>query len=264
MTTRKGIGAMFVVIVVIIVIVIGTLGFVMYGSSSPATAASSSSQTMSTTYYNELTNSTVRDLSLDVATNASTLSPGQALDISISLSNTTPAELNLTAVNDWVVSGFPVAMFPGCVGQEPVQFAIVAGNYSLDELRTASINTSAGAGIMCAEGGSIRYYAFSAESNSANLTGFFCTANCFPKAWTYQLVTNFTTSGYWIYPLNQSDILTPAHPSCTINGIPGGCITYNYPEEAPITDHQFVEGEYTLVVSDEWGQVVIVHFTVEG
>jgi len=221
-------------------------------TNSITSCPSSSSSTQSS--YTQLGN-----LQLNVKTNASALVEGNNLGIAISLNNIASVPLNISAGSDWTVPGFPIALFPGCLGTEPVEFMIVRGNLSLNDLRQASANTSIFDGG-CMEGGFVRYVLFRPDSSLANLTGDFCTANCYPKTSTYSLTTNFTVSGYWAYPVNSSeayDVETPA-PGCH------GCTTFNYPEVGPIAQHDFIAGTYTLVVSDERGQTVVIHFQVQS
>ena len=39
-------------------------------------------------------------------------------------------------------------------------------------------------------------------------------------------------------------------------------MTFNYPEVGATAEHPFTAGGYTLVVSDEWNQTVILHFNI--
>ena len=210
--------------------------------------------------------SPVSGLELDARINTSTLAAGQRLGITVSLYNSLSSGINLTASNDWKVPGFPVALWPGCFFQEPVEFMIVKGNFSLAELQEASVNTSVSVGG-CMEGGRVTSLLFQPGSSDANLSGTFCTAVCSSIRDTrYTLVSNFTVNGYWAYPVNASeaqDVFTPPQPECYVDGHPD-CVTYNYPEVGPIAQHSFVSGVYTLVVSDEWGQAVILHFNASS
>lgn len=97
----------FVVIVVVIVIAIGTIGFVMYDSSSvppPISATSSTSSTSSTSTSISATGSptsystsSASGLDLQIALNATTVEVGTPLSAQISLSNTLTANLSLAA-----------------------------------------------------------------------------------------------------------------------------------------------------------------------
>jgi hypothetical protein len=67
--------------------------------------------------------------------------------------------------------------------------------------------------------------------------------------------SNRTVSRYWNdmtingFELNS----TPVGP----NGA-----TFGFPEVAPLGQTPFAPGTYTLAVSDEWGQIVVLPFTV--
>ena len=146
-------------------------------------------------------------------------------------------------------------MWGGCDGLEPIEFMIVKENFSLGELQAASVNSTY-PGIFCVEGGGVTYVSFLPMSSNATTTGYFCIESCSPNHTSWNLSTNFSVNGYWTYPLNSSeanDIYTP---------VDGG-VSYNFPEVGPIAQHPFIAGWYTLVVSDEWGQVVLLHFSIE-
>ncbi|MGH9920914.1 MAG: hypothetical protein ACRD6W_18855, partial [Nitrososphaerales archaeon] len=40
------------------------------------------------------------------------------------------------------------------------------------------------------------------------------------------------------------------------------CTGFQYPEVGPFAQHGFIPGLYTLAVADEWGQAVVLHFSV--
>lgn len=267
-----------VVIALIIVLVMASAGAGYYIGSTrqPASTETTSAKTTSTlTTTPPLTRNTMMTggLELKVGANSTSLKVGQRLGITISLFNTLPTLLNLTATvpeanssytpQVWQVPGFPVAMWYSCVGVEPVEFMIVSGNQSVAGLHTASAATSIPQGT-CMEGGWVNYVSLHPMSSNAEETGVFCTANCHPSSSPFDLVTNFTVNGFWAYPINSSeanDVNTPAQPPCVESG-GGVCYTYNYPEVGPIAQHLFISGWYTLVVADEWGQTVLLRFSV--
>lgn len=204
------------------------------------------------------------------------LRSGEPLGISISLVNSLSTPLNLTAVSinltsfkvdGFQVNGLPVAMWGGCSGIEPIEFVIVKGNFSVGELQAASANSTYPA-ITCMEGGSVSYASFLPKSSNVTTTGDFCIAACSPNHESLNLSTSFSVDGYWGLPLNNTeanDIYTNSTASCySFPGHPVSCgVTYNYPEVGPIAQHHFTSGIYTLVVSDEWGQTVLLHFSAE-
>ena len=238
----------------LVVAVFGTDYFISSQQAPRATPTGSSS-------------SSIEGLILNASISSKTLNAGGTLGISISLYNSLSTGLNLSTVtygsSSWKVNGLPVAMWgSGCNGLEPVEFMIVKGNFSVGELEAASVNASYPE-MVCMEGGSILYASFLPMSTNATTSGYFCTAVCSPYHESFNLSTSFSVNGYWAYPLNNSeanDIYTPA--DC-YNQSPCGT-TYNYPEVGPEAQHTFTSGWYTLVVSDEWGQVVTLNFEVDG
>lgn len=269
---------------VIIVVIVSGMGAEYFagtrGSSESDTSATSvaysttlSAPTVSSTSQS---NSTApAGLELKATISPSTLNVSQLpevrveLLITISLYNSLPGDLVLTTgssaaeaavPNDFGVTGFPVAMWGACLSQEPVEFMVVKGNFSLSQLREASVNAST-AGITCEEGGSVSSIEFQPNSSIANTSGVFCVESCSYESFgSYKLSTNFTINGYWAYPLNSSEasdvFTTPQGPICE----PGPCLTYAYPEVGPTAQHIFTAGWYTLVVSDAWGQTDVLRF----
>jgi hypothetical protein len=228
--------------------------------STTAFSPASSSSTSTGPTANE----SVGSPELLVSANA-TIQEGQNLSIAIALVNPSPSSLIVGASDDWNVSGFPVAMWGGCQGLEPVEFMIVKGNYTLGDLHAASANASISQGG-CTEGGSVGVLLFQGEGSGADAKGTFCEASCSPDINHFDLDSNFTVSGFWAYPINASetaDVFTPPHPECFVSGRQD-CSTYNYPEVGPFAQHTFVPGWYTLAVSDEWGQAVLRSFEVRG
>ena len=226
--------------------------------------------TLSTSPSSPTVNSVASGLELRVSLNSTNLRVGQSLNVTVSLLNELPT-MNYVSIpssaeqvlGDFRIQGFPIAVWGGCFFPEPIQFVIVKGNYSLAQLEKLSTNTSEPS-IVCMEGGSVRYLAFQANSDVANISGTFCTAGCHPYEMpSVRMSSNFTVNGYWSYPLNKSeaeDLYTPYHDCITPSGNCG--ITFNYPEVGPIAKTFFSTGLYTLVVADAWGQVKLLNFAV--
>jgi hypothetical protein len=252
---EKGILA-FALVAGLVVAVIGVGSFTM-SNQQPATIAPTSSDSP-----------LVDSLILNVNISSRTLVTNGTLGITISIYNSLSTPLNLSTASynstSGKVNGLPVAMWGGCAGLEPVEFMIVKGNFSIAELQVASINSSYPE-IICMEGGSVSYVSFLPMSSNVTTTGYFCMASCFPNHGSWNLSTSFSVDGYWTLPLNSSeanDIFTPAQ-GCYSNGSsPPDCVTFNYPEVGPYSQHAFTPGTYTLVVSDEWGQTVLLQFSV--
>src|ERR1700733_12776919 len=161
-------------------------------------------------------------------------------------------------------------MMGGCEGEDPVEFMIVGGNYTLEQLSNVSAtnlnsdpNNPILVAVMCTAGGPINYLAFQPESSDVTTTGQVCTGACGLYHAQRNLDSSFTVAGYWAYPINSSeaaDVLTPINRSATSCEY-SNC-GYQYPEIGPLAQHAFIPGWYTLVVDDEWGDYYLLHFEV--
>ena len=197
-----------------------------------------------------LGNSTASSVSADgiqlaTSINATSLTSGEGLGVTLSISNTLPTANNVSTSDDWAFQGVPAALWPVCYSSVPAQVAVLSGNYSANELPLV-----AGAKFQyaCMEGGQISKVIFQPNSDEANLTGNICSLGCSSGPFgPYELSLNFTTDGYWDvqYLANSGNVpiigeLPPSQP-------------YALP---------FVPGVYTVAVGDEWGQVNVLHFQV--
>jgi hypothetical protein len=257
-------------VVIVAAVAVGTSSMTTGSSTIQSTTESSNStaKSSSTSTQSSSTNSSEEGLVLSAAANPQSPTADQNLSIAISLSNGRSTPINISVSNDWTINGFPVAMWGGCEGLEPIEFMVVRGNSSVEQLSSASANSSvyeaARYPFGCAEGGSESYLEFQPNSSLANATGTSCDGACSPESHVWNLTSTFSVSGYWAYSINSSeaeDAFTPPNPECMSSGIPD-CITFNYPEVGPFAQHAFVPGAYTLAVADEWGQTVVLHFTV--
>ncbi|HXW94173.1 MAG TPA: hypothetical protein VEJ19_00515 [Nitrososphaerales archaeon] len=240
-----------VVVIVLVAVSLGVGYFVSQQTAKTTPTVSSSSSAQGLILTTNISSNTIR--------------AGETLGISISLYNSLPRALNITAITNsssaWKIDGFPVAMWDGCTGMEPVEFMIIKGNYSYGEFQAAAANSYYPA-IFCAEGGSVLYISFPPMSSNVTTTGNFCVETCSPNHTSWNLSTSFSVDGYWAYPLNSSetnDIYT-SYTGCPNPPCEG--ITYNYPEVGPEAQHTFTPGLYTLLVADEWGQTVFLYFSV--
>lgn len=193
-------------------------------------------------------------VSLQVTLNATTISVGQRLNITIVLLNTlTEANLIPTSAN-WSFHAFPVSIWSSCDYMLPVEFVVLKGNYTLEDLEAVGSNSTED--YMCMEAMEVGHVAFQPTSDIATLNGTYYSATAVPtRVGPLHLATNFTVSGYWDFPVTQAeaqDIYTPYD----------GGVTFRYPEVSPIPAHDFTPGFYTVAVTDEWGQSTILHFSV--
>ena len=198
-------------------------------------------------------------IELRASINATTITPGQKLNISIDLFNTF-SQMNRPALtDDWEINGFPIAIWPPCTHSLPIEFAVLKGNYSLDALEAMDNSSSRTGPIQydCLESFSVRTIAFQMDSDRVNLTETYKVGEDILNQYTipYRLNTNFTVNGYWGYPLNilnSSDLLTSVQSG----------FTFQYPEVGPVGSSTFIPGVYTVAIADEWGQTVILHLAV--
>ena len=215
-------------------IVASVLGLVALPSTNPSSVsqASSSSSTLGSD-----------GLSLSLSISATTqrqISVGQNLQVNLSLFNTLPRVNSVPASSDWPFQGVPVAFWPPCYINLPVEAVVLKGNYTLQGLQSALTAILSG---QCTLYANVDHVVFQPTSSQANMnTGTF-----------YQLSVNFTTSGYWTLPPNPGG--NGLVPFNSVIG-PG-----QYPPEPPEAT-PFVPGVYTVAVCDEWGQAVVIHFTV--
>ena len=227
-------------------------------------------ETFTTTSVNtstEFANATsTGGLQLEVGVNSTFLRTGQRLGITISLFNILPGQLNLSASNDWKVLGLPVAIWGDNCVNSSVEFMLSEGNLSLGQLQEASANSIVDEPHCLEPIDHLYGVVFEPLSAEANLTGtscIVCGGNLtIQSLGLYRMETYYTVDGFWAYPINgseASDVYTPL--ACQSPPCPR---QFAYPEVGPIAQHPFIRGWYTLVVSDEWGQTVCLHFRVEN
>jgi hypothetical protein len=209
---------------------------------------------------------TADGLRLSTSTNATGITVGQSLNVSISLFNTlgtsnTPNTFG-PAGDNWTFYGVPVATWPECSlaphqvrqGFEfPIEVLVLEGDYTSQQL-TSLANTSLPA-FPCTPGEVvIPIYTFEPESDLVNITyyadggvGLGSSQGVFPST------SNFTLGGYW----NFTSLEEQAKGSYISE--PALCQLCKVPSSSP-----FVPGVYTIGVSDEWGEVNVIHFQVVG
>ena len=232
---------------------------------SPSRQATTNSTMRS--HIGESNQSVTGGLQLMVNVSSTSLHPGQALAINVTLFNTLPSVINLTVANRWKVEGYPIAIAPPCYvypdgDGEPVEFMIVKGNHSISELQSMSVNSTVTAGGCGHESFFPMYFLIDSRSSSGTLAVY---VPHYPRRYSVNvsLTAAFPVKGYWTYPINESeatDVLSQSY-NCG-NGLQIYCPYFAHPEVAPIPQQSFGQGVYTLVVSDEWGQVVCIVFTV--
>jgi hypothetical protein len=249
---RAGVSRRVVALASIIIILVITSSAVTLLNYSARSSVNGSASTSS--------NPSSSGIELVGSINATTMTEGDRLNISITLFNSSPGTDNVSTSDDsWNVQGFPVAMWAPCTLILPIEFTVVKGNYSLGELQAMNENYTNATPYACADSYTVQNIVFQPDSDEVNLTGVVGVNGelSHRQLGTYSLDTNFTVSGYWWYPVTSADsgdLNTP---------VPGG-FTFQYPEVSPTDSTPFVPGVYTLIVGDEWGQVYLTHFTVES
>lgn len=211
--------------------------------------------------------SSTHGLQLRVATNSTELLAGEHLGISIDVVNTLPRENEVPPWDigsnvSWGFAGFPVAAWPDCVYYLPLEFNVFKGNYTATSL-AASEPGVVPENIGCKENENVSQLIFQPESDEVAVTAYYAvnigpnetntTAN-YRMEW--RMESNFTVGGYW----NATAVYDPFDLASTAVGSNG--FTFGYPEVPPLGQTPFSPGAYTLAVSDEWGQVAIIPFTV--
>lgn len=187
-------------------------------------------------------------LSLRMTVNGTTIGEGEDVTITATLFNPLLQNNNVSTTSNWPFYG--LLMFnknwPPCGYYSPIELVVLTGNYSSGQIR--SMSTGGSPGLMCYEFTSYISFNFSPDSDSVYVTGIWSVSG---NASTYGPVNasvTVTTNGYWD---NSGSMAYSVAYS--------GLGNYNqFPAE-----HPFAEGVYTIAIGDEWGQLVVIHVTVE-
>jgi hypothetical protein len=164
-------------------------------------------------------------LKLYLSLSSSAVRTGGNLSITVSVTNTLPTRNDVAAADSWqlgVLLAGPCS--PYTIGAyAPVDYAVIPGYYTTSNVSSAVGNQS---GLNCGVSNyAIHSYDFQPSSDIAAINGTCAGTTCPTRAMNYTI----TVSGYW----NDVGMRTPFQP-----------------------------GQYTAVGVDEWGHMVISHFTV--
>jgi hypothetical protein len=197
-------------------------------------AASCTSVTQSTsstsTYDNKIntvSSASANGLSLSLSLDMTTYKPGQDVSITVDVKNTWPETNHVPVADNWPYSDLASGQ---CDLGAPYGIAIFQGDYT-------SANFSAitplalwdyGLVVPCPVEIPLNYYVFEPLSDIA--TAFSSEAS-FPN-FTEAINFELTATGYW----------TGTRPT--------------------VAKHNFAPGVYTVAAGDEWGALVVLHFTV--
>ncbi|MGI0090502.1 MAG: hypothetical protein ACREBS_02215 [Nitrososphaerales archaeon] len=247
------------------VLIVAIISIVVYGAilsnsldTTNATTSSNSSTTtiptdtsgfstedlVSTTSYVATTQTSDSKLGLElfVGTNATDVPSEDAIKISWSIINISPTQNNLTATDNW---GFKGLLSDPCdTGSSqnkiysPAGIAILRGYYETSNLSLASA-LPIWASIECPANAAVNIssYSFLPKNDEGHYSGYYISSENqqtmkgeFPFTATYSAT---------VYASNRS----------------GGMMPYNNLGSS-------LQSSYTLVAGDEWGDLVLTHFTV--
>jgi len=164
---------------------------------------------------------------LDLSVNSTSLKPGDKITITISESNLRLVLNEVRAASAWKLQG--LSLGPCGTVNRPIGFAIFKGNYTRE-------NLSAKHPLQLYQPGAyfcpmilsrINSYVFEPLSNLADVEGF-----------KLQIEDQTQVAGAWCEPILPFPGLATFHP--------------------------FSPGVYTVVGGDEWGDLIVLHFTVSS
>jgi hypothetical protein len=230
------------------IIIVATLFFAStIGCSStttPATSTSSTPVSSLTTTVSQITSSTTtisnnvnsastsstNGLSLSLSLDGTTYQPGQEVSIAVDEANTLSEINNVPVSNNRPYSSLQAAP---CDYISPYGIAVFQGNYTTSNFSTGTPLTLYDPHVarLCPTIYGITSYSFESSSDMAAVIEG---SNPSPTNSTQQMKYDLTINGYW-----PDD---------------------NFSSNSQLTG--FAPGLYTVVAGDEWGAVVVVHFTV--
>ena len=230
MPERKGIGATLTAVIVAFVLIVATTAFMISTSqsntSSNPTASSTSSSSASLATTSASNSSQGLQFRLQVKPNG-----GANFTVTAEEVNLLGSVNNVTEANQWKYAANLLDPFNNCApGDSPVGFAIFQGYYGINNYTS---------------GKSLPLY--------NTTTMFSCTVNYFPNVYLFQPKSDNIS----VYNDHQFRVNTTASVSLSTSGYwTGGADT-----SSPATFNAFA-GSYTVLGADEWGSVLLLHFSV--
>lgn len=177
-------------------------------------------------------------LNFSISINATSLDPTERIELTASLTNTLANSNNVTAADCYKFLGYHLDPSPAGYWEGPYLFVVLNGSYSAESVVGLGGNGSAESGFS-AEYARVWSYRFGPMSNSAVLSAEVCTASCSNGTLgPYPSSASVTVRGYWSMPVKTSSY--PRPPNALAPGV------------------------YTVAVEDQWGSVLVLHFTVAG
>jgi len=187
-------------------------------------------------------------LSLDLSTN----STGTVI-VAVDERNTVGQLNNVTARHLWPVNNAAANLFlwtqNGCGPPLlPVGYEVLQGNYGRNNFTQGiPLALEAQMNSYCGPQSLTNYYAFDPLSDRVS------------NIYNNPVNSTGTWSGFWIGDVGNGPEEVSGSP-CP--GLPSPSSDSSY--KCPLVFNQFALGTYTVVAGDEWGQVVILHFVVQG
>jgi hypothetical protein len=177
---------------------------------------------------NSAASNSVSGLSLSLSLDSAAYQPGQTVNITVDEINTLKKTNNVSAEGNWAFPGFSVG--PCGTLNYPFGIAIFQGYYTAGDLASVmplkldNPNAVYPCPMILSD---INTYAFQSSGDTADV---------------------FQLGG--IDPVLTETMNAQIHPTGYWTGSPNGALT------------NFAPGVYTVVAGDEWGALVVLHFTV--
>ena len=194
-----------------------------------STSITPSTLSTSTSYNNINTASSIstNGLSLSLSLNMTTYRPGQEVSIVLDVKNTWPETNHVPVSNNWPYSDLASGQ---CDLGAPYGIAIFQGDYTSSNFSTITPLALWDYSLVvpCPVEIPVNYYVFEPLSDIATAFSSEASFPNFNEAINFEL----TETGYW----------AGTRPN--------------------VTKHNFAPGVYTVVAGDEWGALVVLHFTV--
>jgi hypothetical protein len=160
--------------------------------------------------------------------------------------------------------GVPVSTWPECstTGLHegwlyPIDILIINGTYTAQQLSSlANVSLSAGP---CATSYVFPTYTFDPSSNLVNITYIADGGAGFGNSGIYRAATSLVVGGYWNLTSLQQNAKASDADQTADYCISAVALFCRIPQSSPLS-----AGAYTIGVSDEWGQVDVLHFSVNG
>ena len=220
------------IIIIAILLFVSTLGCISTTSTSTSSTVSqiTSSTTTTSTNSNSAFVNSISGLSLSLSLDGTTYQPGQEVSITVDEANTLTEINNVPVSNNRPYSSLQAAP---CDYISPYGIAVFQGNYTTSNFSTGTPLTLYDPHVarLCPTIYGITSYSFESSSDMAAVIEG---SNPSPTNSTQQMKYDLTINGYW-----PDD---------------------NFSSNSQLTG--FAPGLYTVVAGDEWGAVVVVHFTV--